>query len=87
MKKAFLFLLTAAVLFWLAAKPVLAADAHLSLSPTGGSYGALFTLDVKVDTGGQAAGGVDVYITFPKAILQVQEVVAGDTLPGYWIWP
>lgn len=52
-------------------RPVLATSPHLSLSPTSGSFGGTFNLDVKIDTGGQNAGGADVYLSFPKDKLRV----------------
>lgn len=62
-------------------RPVLATDPHLFLLPTSGSYSSGFTIDVKVDTGGQAAGGVDVYLEFPKDLLRIENVTKGTAFP------
>ena len=52
-------------------RPVLAASPHLSLSPASGSFSGTFNLDVKIDSGGQNAGGADVYLSFPKDKLRI----------------
>ena len=64
-----IFLLTAILLPLVFAKTVLAVDPHLSLSPVSGSYSGAFDLQIKINTGGKAAGGVDVYLQFPKELV------------------
>lgn len=59
----------------------LAADPHLILSPISGSHSAAFNVEVKVNTGGQNIGGVDVYLEFPKNLLKAERVDKGTALP------
>ncbi|MGB9707055.1 MAG: cohesin domain-containing protein [Microgenomates group bacterium] len=63
--------------FLLAKNQVFAADPHLFLSPASGSYSQKFDVEIKVDTGGQAAGGVDVLLEFPKNLLKIEKVTKG----------
>jgi len=56
---------------------VLATDPHLFLSPASGDYSQNFNVEIKVDTGGQAIGGVDVYLEFPKNLLKIERVTKG----------
>jgi len=71
-------LLLLILLFLVSARPIIAADPHLFLSPTSGSYSSDFNLEVRVDTGGRATGGVDAVLEFPKDILSAQQVVKGN---------
>jgi len=57
----------------------LASDPHLFLSPASGSYSSGFTVEIKVDTGGKATGGVDVHLEYPKNLLKIDNVVKGGT--------
>jgi len=77
MVKKFLFLTSLFLFFLLAENQAFAADPHLFLSPASNSYSQSFDLEVRVDTGGQAAGGVDVLLEFPKSILSAQKITKG----------
>jgi len=70
-------ILSLLLLFFLMGKSAFAADPHLFLSPASGNYSGNFNLEVKVDTGGQAVGGVDVVLNFPKNLLSAQSVTKG----------
>lgn len=59
----------------------LAVDPHLSLSPVSGSYSSSFDLQIKINTGGKAAGGVDVYLQFPKDLLSATSFTGGTAFP------
>jgi hypothetical protein len=74
-KKILIFLLC--FLFFIVKGDVFAADPHLFLSPSSGSYSGDFNLEIKVDTAGQAVGGVDVLLEFPKNLLNAQQVTKG----------
>lgn len=58
-------------------KPVFAADPHLYLSPTSGNQSGGFNVEVRVDTGGQSAGGVDVYLSYPADLLNIDNFTKG----------
>jgi hypothetical protein len=73
------FLLVSAV--W--PRPIFAADPHLFLSPSSGSFTQEF-IEIKVDTGGQAIEAVDIYLEFPKAILKAESVIKGTVFPTVW---
>lgn len=74
--KKIIFLLT--IFFLLSSKGfVFAADPHLFLSPASGSYSQKFDVEIKVNTGGQAVGGVDVHLEFPKNLLKIEKVTKG----------
>jgi len=77
MVKKFSFLTILLLFFLLTEKRTLAADPHLFLSPASNSYSQSFDVEVRVDTGGQAAGGVDVLLEFPKDILNAQKITKG----------
>jgi hypothetical protein len=64
-------------LFFIIKDSALAADPHLFLSPSSGSYSEDFNLEIRVDTGGQAVGGVDILLEFPKNLLNAQQVTKG----------
>ena len=68
-------------LFFLSGGFVLAADPHLFLSHASGSYSAAFSIEAKVDTGGQNIGGVDIYLEYPKNLLKIESVDKGTALP------
>jgi hypothetical protein len=65
-------------LFLLSERLVFATDPHLFLSPSSGNYSQKFDVEIKVNTGGQAVGGVDVHLEFPKNLLKVEKVTKGD---------
>jgi len=73
-KKILIFLF---LLFFIGKSNAFAADPHLFLSPTNGSFSGDFNLEVRIDTGGQAAGGADVLLEFPKNLLSAQKVTKG----------
>lgn len=79
MRKIFLLAAILLPLGW--AGTVFAADPHLSLSPASGSYSAAFDLQIKIDTGGRATGGVDVYLQFPKDLLSATSFTGGTAFP------
>lgn len=58
--------ITAILLPFVFAKSALATDPHFYLSPASGSFSSAFDVQVKVDTGGQAIGAADIYLSFPK---------------------
>ncbi|PIS14141.1 hypothetical protein COT65_00415, partial [Candidatus Shapirobacteria bacterium CG09_land_8_20_14_0_10_47_13] len=58
-----------------------ATDPHLSLSPVSGSYPGAFDLQIKIDTGGKATGGVDVYLDFPEDKLSATSFTGGTAFP------
>lgn len=60
-------------------KSVWASDPHLFLNPTSGSKSANFEVEVKIDTGGKAAAGVDVHLEYPKNLLKIDGVIKGGT--------
>jgi len=64
-------------LFFLVSKIASAADPHLFLSPTSGNYSGDFNLEIRIDTGSQAAGGADILLEFPKNLLSAQKVIKG----------
>jgi len=67
------------ILFLLLSKRfAFAADPHLFLSPSSGNYSQKFDVEIKVDTGSQAVGGVDVHLEFPKNLLKAEKVIKGD---------
>lgn len=66
------------LIFLLTGKPALATDPHLFLTPNSGNYSQSFNVEIKVDTGGQAAGGVDVHLEFPKNLLKIERVTKGE---------
>ncbi len=68
-------------LYLVSGKFALATDPHLFLSPASGNRSAAFNVEVKVDTGGQNIGGVDVYMEFPKNLLKAERVDKGTALP------
>jgi hypothetical protein len=76
-KKILLFLFLFFLLSLTIKSRVLAADPHLFLSPASGNYSQDFNLELRVDTGGQAVGGVDVLLEFPKNLLNAQQVTKG----------
>lgn len=63
--------------------PALATDPHFSLQPNSGSQTGSFNIEVKVDTGGLAAGGADVYLSYPKETLRIDNFTpaSGDSRP------
>jgi len=76
--KVFLFSITFFIVPFLAIKnKASAASPHLFLSPSSGNYSQNFNIEVRIDTGGQAAGGADVLLEFPTNILNIQEVTKG----------
>jgi len=77
MKKKIIFL--SSILFLLLSKRfAFATDPHLFLSPSSGNYSQKFDVEIKVDTGSQAVGGVDVHLEFPKNLLKAEKVTKGD---------
>jgi len=68
-------------LFLLAKNPILAVDPHLFLSPASGSYSGKFDVEIRVNTGGQAVGGVDILLEFPKNLLKIEKVTKGNAFP------
>lgn len=62
-----------------------AASAVLSLSPAGGSYKVNDTFDVSVllNSGGGLVGGVDVYMTFNKNVLNLVDITNGAIFNQY----
>lgn len=76
-------ILIAGLIFLTSAKlsPILAADPHLVLSPSSGSYSSAFSVELKVDTGGKASGGVDAYLEYPANLLKVNSVTKGSIFP------
>lgn len=79
MKKVFQIILGALLIFFAFGNKalVMAADPHLFLSPSSGSNSASFPVEIKVDTGGKAAGGVDIHLEYPKNLLKIDNVVEG----------
>jgi hypothetical protein len=76
-----IFLIAAILLPLVLAEPVLAADPHLTLSPASGSYSGSLELQIKINTGGKAAGGVDIYLDFPKDKLSAASFTGGTAFP------
>lgn len=56
---------------------VWAADPHFFLNPSSDSKSASFEVEIKVDTGGKPAGGVDIHLEYPKNLLKIDNVVKG----------
>jgi len=54
-----------------------AADPHLFLSPTSGNYSQNFEIEIRINTGGQAAGTADVLLLFPENLLKAERVTKG----------
>lgn len=52
-------------------EPAFAADPHFSLSPASGNQSGSFNVEVKIDTGGNSAGGADVLLEYPKNLLKI----------------
>jgi len=77
MSKKILIFLSLFCLFLISKSSTFAADPHLFLSPTNGNFSEDFNLEVRIDTGGQAAGGVDVLLEFPKSLLSAQNITKG----------
>jgi len=77
MKKVLCLVLVLCNLVWV--KPVLAAGPLLRFSPSTGSYtnGSTFTVTIGVDSGTEKSQGVDAWVTFDSAKL---EVVSIDTV-------
>jgi len=71
-------ILTVTFLFWkLTSNNIFASEPHLFLSPYSGNYSQNFNVELKVDTGGEAVGGVDVYLEFPKNLLKIEKITKG----------
>lgn len=51
--------------------PVSAANPHYSLSPVSGNQNGSFNTEIRIDSGGQAAGGADVYLSFPQSLVLI----------------
>lgn len=62
-------------------QPVFAADPHFSLSPTTGDKSGTFDIQVKIDTGGKAAGGADVYLNYQKDKMKIETFTKGTAFP------
>jgi len=76
-------LLTVILLPFVFAKIALSAtDPHLSLSPVSGSYSGAFDLQIKIDTGGKAVGGVDIVLNFPKDKLKAESFTEAKLFPN-----
>lgn len=73
----FILLLTGGFFFWFR-ETALATDPHLYLSPASGEKSTAFSVDIKIDTGGKAAGGADVHLEFPKDLLKINQVTETD---------
>ncbi|HEY4523854.1 MAG TPA: hypothetical protein VJK04_03220 [Candidatus Paceibacterota bacterium] len=63
-----------------------AGFATLSLGPGSGTFvvGSTFTVSVFLDTGGESANALDVYIAFPPDKLQVVSPSTGKSIIGVW---
>lgn len=81
MKKIIIFIFWSMLFLLSGERIVFATDPHLFLSPNSGNYSSRFSLEVRVDTGGQAVGGVDVYLEFPKNLLRAESVDKGTAFP------
>ena len=77
MIKKFLIFLLLSFLFLIIKDRAIAAEPHLFLSPSSGSYSGNFNLEIKIDTGGQAVGGADILLEFPKNLLSAQQITKG----------
>lgn len=67
------------VLFFMATVLVYAADPHLELLPSSGSISTAGTnIEVKIDTGGQAAKSAKAVIKFDATKLEVSSITAGS---------
>ena len=75
-KKLLIFLLLS-FLFLIIKNNATAAEPHLFLFPSSGSYSEKFNLELRINTGGQAAGGVDILLEFPKNLLNAQQITKG----------
>lgn len=70
---------TSLLLFFLVMKrSVFAADPHLFLYPEEGNFSQKFDVEIKINTGGHAVGGVDVLLEFPSNLLKIEKVTKGD---------
>lgn len=78
MKNKVLIILGLFFLFLFSPGGIKAADPHFSLSPQTGSFSENFDLEIKIDTGGQAAGAADIYLTFPADLLKIQKITKGN---------
>lgn len=70
MKKLILPIILTFLLFKFAS-PVRAANPHFFLSPTSGSQNGSFNTEIRIDSGGQAAGGADVYLSYPQTLIVI----------------
>lgn len=59
-------------------KPALAVDPHFILNPSSGTKSGSFDTEIRIDSAGQALGGADVYLSYPKNLLKVDSF----TKPG-----
>jgi hypothetical protein len=77
------------VFVFLFIRPVFASSPHFFLSPTSGSKSGTFNIDVKVDSGGQNVSGADVYLSYPKNLLRVDNFTkaTGDDKAFTQIYP
>lgn len=78
MRNKILIILLGILFLFFSPKKIGASDPHFFLSPQTGSYSGTFDLEVKIDTGGQAAGAADIYLTFPANLLKIQKITKGD---------
>ncbi|MGB9911687.1 MAG: cohesin domain-containing protein [Microgenomates group bacterium] len=72
----FVFILLLIMLFY-SPQSVFATDPHFFLSPTTGNFSNDFSVEIRIDTGNKAVGGVDVYLQFPQNLLKVKSVTPG----------
>ncbi|MCC6457394.1 MAG: hypothetical protein IT328_20735 [Caldilineaceae bacterium] len=71
-----------------AAAPVVGTvDMVIAPATTQTYVGATFTVAVEVQAGSQPVNGAEVYLTFDPALLEVQSIVKGSTLPTYVMEP
>lgn len=82
-KDVFLFFL---VLLCLQKAPIVFAASSLSLSPSNGNQtlSTPFSVDVKIDTGGEAAKTIKAYLSFPSALLVVDDILTTGTVITSW---
>lgn len=76
MKKSLPLLILLTLLLISSKKTVLATDPHFFLSPSSGSYSQAFSVDIKIDSGGQAVSAADIYLEYPKNLLKAEKVSA-----------
>jgi len=70
-----------AALFLGLPRSVWATDPHFSISPRTGTFNQSFNVEIRIDTGGQPAGGADVYLSYPNNLLRAENFTKGTAFP------